>query len=48
MITVRSSVISAIDYDVDLLILHVKFKSGTLYKYHRVLECVFNGLLNAR
>ena len=48
MIAVRSSVISAIDYDSDLSILYVKFKSGSLYKYHRVPESVFNGLLNAR
>ena len=48
MIAVRSSVISAIDYDSDLSILYVKFKSGSLYKYYRVPESVFNGLLNAR
>lgn len=48
MISVRSSVIRAIDYDGDLLILYIKFKSGTLYKYHRVPENIFNGLLNAR
>ena len=48
MISVRSSVISAIDYDSELLILFIKFKSGSLYKYYRVPESVFNGLLNAR
>ena len=48
MISVRSSVISAIDYDADLLILYIKFTSGAIYKYYRVPESVFNGLVNAR
>lgn len=48
MIAVRSSVIRAIDYDVEKSILYVKFKSGMLYKYYRVSETVFNSLLNAR
>uniref|UniRef100_A0AA94EYJ3 KTSC domain-containing protein n=1 Tax=Flavobacterium columnare TaxID=996 RepID=A0AA94EYJ3_9FLAO len=45
---VNSSVIRAIDYDVANSILYVKFKSGVLYKYHRVPETVFNSFLNAR
>ena len=48
MISVRSSVISAIDYDGDLLILYIKFTSGSVYKYYRVPETVFIGLLEAR
>ncbi|MGR3790070.1 hypothetical protein BWK60_12415 [Flavobacterium covae] len=48
MIAVRSSVISAIGYDSENSVLYVKFKSGMLYKYHRVPEYVFKDFLNAR
>lgn len=48
MIAVRSSVIRAIDYDVDTRILFILFNSGLLYKYRSVPERIFNGLLNAR
>lgn len=48
MIAVRSSVISAIDYDGHSSTLYIKFKSGSLYKFYGVPESTFNGFLNAR
>jgi hypothetical protein len=48
MISVNSSVIRAVDYDGDNSILYIKFNSGTTYKYYRVPEAIFRGLLNSQ
>ena len=48
MIAVRSSVIRAIDYDVDNSVLYVLIKPNKLYKYRSVPERVFDNFLKAR
>ena len=48
MISVRSSVISAIDYDANNSILYVVIKPNKLYKYRRVPVRVFENFLKSR
>ncbi len=47
MISVSSSAISAIGYDVATKRMKTTFKQGSTYDYCRVPEHIFNGLLSA-
>lgn len=47
MITVDSSNIAAVGYDLDSEILQVEFNNGSLYQYFDVPESIFIGLRDA-
>ena len=46
-ISVKSSNIRSIGYDVDSSMLEIEFNSGSIYQYSGVPEHEYNGLLNA-
>ena len=47
MISVNSSNLSAVGYDSETGVMHIRFNSGRLYAYYNVPENVYHELMNA-
>ena len=48
MLSVRSSNLRGIEYDIETATLTVQFVSGPVYEYYRVSYMIYRGLMSAR
>lgn len=44
---VRSSMISSIEYDINVQVLQIEFNSGTVWNYHNITDDVYSDFISS-